>query len=227
MRVESIISRLPIRTSRWNKIVVMTRFVSESESRGPWLNRRRQRGMTLVELLAATILAALLMAAVLGVLKSVTHSQKDLRRGGPVEAWQACLVRQLQWDLANSRTVTTTADGFELGGFAGRDFASGATLHSPSSVQYAVRNLGGNACLVRSEAHLDSLELDNQSLELVCNRIERIVLSSVGGAAPKVSGTTKAQTKGTDDTSIPDQAVVTLYGVGQEKPVFEHAFILR
>jgi type II secretory pathway component PulJ len=183
--------------------------------------------MTLVELLAATILAALLMAAVLGVLKSVTRAQKVLARNGPTEGWQARLVNQLEWDLANSRTVVTTAEGFELGGFAGRDFASGAALHCPTSIQYAVRNLGGRSCLVRGEAHLDSLNLDNQSLELVCNQVERIVLGSADGAAPQLSSATKPQKNADDDASIPDQPVVALYGVGQEKPVFEHAFILR
>jgi hypothetical protein len=165
--------------------------------------------MTLVELLAATLLAALLMAA------------------GPAEAWQARLVAQLEWDLANSRTAVTTADGFELGGFAGRDFASGAVLHCPTAIQYAVRNLGGQSCLLRSEAHLDSPNLENQSLELVSNRIERIVLGSAEGAASTTSNAMKAQAKSAEDASIPDQPVVVLYGVGQENPVFEHAFILR
>lgn len=205
----------------------MTRLVSKSGRLRSWQKQQRQPGMTLVELLAATLLAALLMAAVLGVLKSVTRSQKALLRGGPAEAWQARLIAQLEWDLANSRTAVTTADGFELGGFAGRDFASGAILHCPTAIQYVVRNLGGQSCLVRSEAHLDSLNLDNQSLELVSNRIERIVMGSAEGAASKTSDAATARAKSAEDASIPDQPVVVLYGVGQENPVFEHAFILR
>jgi hypothetical protein len=182
--------------------------------------------MTLVELLAATILAALLMAAVLGVLKAITREEKALKGNTTGENWEAQFVRQLEWDLANSRTVTVTPTGFQLVGFAGRDFASGAPLHCRTSIEYAVHNLRGGSVLVRNEAHLDSPDLDNQSLELVCNRIERIVLAAAeaGVRAPNAKTATG---KTADDASIPDQPVITLYAMGQEKPILQHAFVLR
>jgi hypothetical protein len=187
----------------------------------------RRSAMTLVELVAATILAALLMAAVLGVLKAVTREQRALRIHPSAEAWQAQLIRQLEWDLANSRSVTATATGFQLVGFAGRDFASGAALHCRASIEYVVQIVRGRSFLVRSEAHLDSANLDNQSLELVCNQIERIVLSSTAESTPNPTSAKKTTPQNTDESSIPEQPVVTLYAIGQEKPVLEHAFVLR
>ncbi len=187
----------------------------------PPVRKCRRRGFTLVELLVATLLAALLMAAVLGVLKGVTRSQKTLMRRDPDAPWKTRLISQLEWDLANSRSVIPTVDGFQLTGFAGRDFVSGAALHGPTAIQYAVRNLAGQSWLVRSEAHLDSLNLDNDSLELVCNQVERIVFNSPDKQAPK------PQAKSVEDAPIPDQPLVLLYGTGQEKPIFEHAFVLR
>jgi prepilin-type N-terminal cleavage/methylation domain-containing protein len=185
------------------------------------------RGFTLIELLVATLLAALLMAAVLGVLKGVTRSQKTLMRRDPDAAWKARLISQLEWDLANSRSVVPTVDGFQLAGFAGRDFASGAALHGPTTIQYAVRNLAGQLWLVRSESHLDSLNLDNDSLEFVCNKVERIVFDSPDKQASQGRDKPKPQAKSVEDAPIPDQPLVLLYGTGQEKPIFEHAFVLR
>ena len=163
----------------------------------PWVRACLRRGFTLIELLVATLLAALLMAAVLGVLKGVTRSQKTLMRRDPDALWKTRLISQLECDLANSRSVVPTEDGFQLTGFAGRDFASGAALHGPTTIQYAVRNLAGQFWLVRSEVHLDSLNLDNDSLELVCNKVERIVFDSSDKQPPK------AQAKGAEDSPLP------------------------
>jgi hypothetical protein len=184
-------------------------------------------GLTMVELLAATMLAALLMGAVLGVLKSVTRNQKVLLRSGSGDGWQSRLIAQLEWDLANSRTFVSTPTGFELRGFAGRDLANGRPLHGPTSVQYTVVTIGAQPSLVRSEAHLDSLNLDNQTIDLVGNRIERIALDSAEAASKKASENAKTGPNGSEDTPLPDQTVVVLYGVGQTTPVFQHAFVLR
>jgi hypothetical protein len=181
--------------------------------------------MTLVELLAATILAAMLMAAVLGVLKGVTREQRALRGSASPMGWQTQLIRQLEWDLTNSRTLKMTASGFRLHGFAGRDFVSGAPLHCRTRIEYAVENMRGKSFLMRSEAHLNSPSLDNQSFDLVCNQIERIVLTPGQGGAPAANAGT-ANRDQADEGSIPNQPVVMLYSIGQEKPVFEHAFIL-
>jgi type II secretory pathway component PulJ len=185
---------------------------------------QRRSGMTLVELLAATILAALLMAAVLGVLKAITREQKALKSDGSSEPWQAQLIRQLEWDLTNSRSVVTTANGFQLIGFAGRDFATGAALHCRTSVEYAVQDVEGKSFLVRSEAHLDSANLDNQTLELVCNHVERVALSAADARSATAK---KTAANGSDDASIPDQPLVSIYAPGQERPILEHAFVLR
>lgn len=196
-------------------------FASSVETRSLY-----RSAMTLVELLAATILAALLMAAVLGVLKAVTREEKTLKGDVSGATWKAQLVRQLEWDLANSRTVLATANGFQLVGFAGRDFASGAPLHCRTSIEYAVQTTRGRSFLVRSEAHLDSPDLDNQSFELVCNQVERIVLDS-GDSDAQASNAKTAAGKSADEAPIPDQPVVMVYTVGQDKPVLEHAFVLR
>jgi len=198
-----------------------------SSRRRPRVREDLRRGFTLIELMVATVLAALLMAAVLGVLKGVTRSQKTLMRGDTAPPWQARLISQLEWDLTNSRSVVPTVDGFQLKGFAGRDFASGAALHGPTTVQYAVRNVAGQLWLVRGEAHLDSLSLDNDSLELVCNRVERIALNSPNKQGAKGVDGSEPQAKSVEDAPIPDQPLVLLYGAGQEKPIFEHAFVLR
>jgi prepilin-type N-terminal cleavage/methylation domain-containing protein len=190
-------------------------------------NRLIRHGFTLVELLAATILAALLMAAVLGVLKAVTRSERAILHTASPEAWQSRLVALLQWDLTNSRTVVTTPDGFELRGFAGRDFKSGAVLHGPTSIQYAVKTIGSRSYFVRLEAHLDSQSLDNRSINLVCSPIERVTLGRAEGTPMPSTPTNVAATAASEESPIPDRLLLCLYGAGQEGPVLQHAFNLR
>ena len=64
--------------------------------------RTYRGGLTAIELLAATSLATLMMAALLGVLGGITKHQKEIRQAHPTEAWQLALEEQIRWDLANS-----------------------------------------------------------------------------------------------------------------------------
>jgi hypothetical protein len=192
-----------------------------------WLSRpigvpNRRRGLTMVEVLAATLLSALLMAAVLGVLKGVTGHQKVFTKDFH-ESWQSRLGALLEWDLSNSKTVLVTADGFELRGFAGRDFVSGLPLHCRTSIQYVVKKVRDESCLVRAETHLDAPNLDSQRSELVLTRVEQIVLGESAGA------TSKAVKPGPneDGTPLPDQATVAILGSEGRSEIFRHVFQLH
>jgi hypothetical protein len=176
----------------------------------------------MVEVLAATLLAALLMSAVLGVLKAVTSHQKAFTRG-LTESWQPQFRALLEWDLANSKTVLTTADGFELRGFAGRDFESGMALHCRTSTQYAVKKSKDESCLVRTETHLDAPNLDGAGSELVLTRVERITLDDSGGAAPKATKPADPN----EGNPLPERVTVAVIGSDNHAEVFRHAFPLR
>jgi hypothetical protein len=175
-----------------------------------------------VEVLAATLLAALLMSAVLGVLKAVTGHQKTFTRGLQ-ESWHSQLCALLEWDLSNSKTVLPTADGFELRGFAGRDFVSGMAIHCRTSIQYDVKKLRDESCLIRTETHLDAPNLDSVRSELVLSRVEQIVLGDSVNRTPK--GAKAADPE--DGTPLPEQVTVIVIGSDTHAEMFRHVFPLR
>lgn len=183
----------------------------------------RRTGMTIIELLASTVLATLLMVAVLGVLQSMTRGQKTLVSDiSPV--WHARFVRQLQWDIANSHSHRTTADGFELIGFAGRSIADGEPLHCQTVVRYAVVDVNDHKMLLRQEIHTESLSLDNSTTNLICAGIERIVMSTA--ETVESSGVDVAASY-RGDGPLPDRLRVSLYGAGETAPVVSRMFLVR
>ena len=112
------------------------------------------RGMTAVELLVATTLAALLMVAVTGVLARVSRTRAYLLEVAPPRGWRVQCEALLQRDFANSRHLEISGAGFALEGYAGSDLATGESAHQRSRIEYLV--VGGNSTwLLRRERHLD------------------------------------------------------------------------
>lgn len=189
---------------------------------------RRRQALTLVEILAATLLATLLIVAVLGVLTSVTRGQKALLNDGVPDAWQRRLTTQLEWDLENSRSLKLVPEGILLEGYAGRDSQTGAPLHCPSVIAYLVRQEKGATHLVRQETHPESLSLHNTWTELVCADVERIELGRAGrGNGNQSSNISKATGKSIPNGPIPDQLRVALYKKGNASPIYSNDFALR
>lgn len=171
--------------------------------------QRPPSGMTLVELLAATVLSTLLMGAVLGLLASITRSQRTiLKDHGVQDLWQTRLQELLEWDLQNSRSLSPLPNGVQLDGFAGRDFSTGSPLHCPCRITYEIIEDGDRRHLIRRESHTDSLSLDNATSSLVCLDIGQIVM----GTSPPRSDSTNSSnaSKGRSDGGIPEQVSVSL-----------------
>lgn len=190
--------------------------------------RSRRRAMTLVEVLAATVLASLLMVAVLGVLTSVTRGQKALLNSDVPDAWQRRLTAQLEWDLENSRSMRNIPGGILLDGFAARDPRTGTPIHCLSAVAYLIRGDGKATHLIRQETHPESLSLHNSRTELVCADVERIEFGRAAATQHRKSNQPSVPaSKGLSDGPIPHQLNVELYRKGSVTPVYVHGFALR
>lgn len=189
---------------------------------------RQQRGVTAIELLAAITLAMMLMTAVLGILESMTRGQERLLSKQPVEPWKTRWQSQLEWDVANSRSLRKGPDGFHLDGFAGRNPIDGAPLHCRTSVWYGVRQCGNQTCLVREESHLDSLSSENTVREIVAVGIDRIL---IGNSSTKGNLDRDEARKRTEqalvDGPLPPQMVIMLYGLGHDLPIFQSTLTSR
>lgn len=109
-------------------------------------------GLTAIEVLASTVLASLLMVAVLGVLRGLRAQEAALDLRLPVESWQSTLNSVLQQDLENSRTYELRDTALILNGLGGRDSTTGAAIWQPAVIAYAVVTDGERSWLVRREA---------------------------------------------------------------------------
>jgi hypothetical protein len=127
--------------------------------------------MTLVELLAASALAALLFVALSGVLRSLAIQRRTLLAGKTTEPWRVQLAQQLRWDLANARTMKSRFGELRLVGYGSCDFATGEPTFQRSEIVYFVRNIGKGLWLMRKETHPDDMTLDNYRTDLVCTGV--------------------------------------------------------
>ena len=149
--------------------------------------KRRAKAFTMVELLAATALSAMLMIGVLGVIGVIgerASSPLTLIDQPPDDA----LLRQLRWDLSHARSICVEGDRLLLRGYGGLA-DDGRPAHRPADVSYAVALLGQRPWLVRRQSELDALTNLNSRRDLlmadVCAmRILFAAPSAVGGDPP-------------------------------------------
>jgi hypothetical protein len=149
---------------------------------------RNRIGMTAIEVLASTLLAALLMTALVGVLRGLKGTEHALELHSSEEGWKASLDAAMAADFANARTFTWTPNSLALEGFGGRD-AGGMPTWLPSSAAYSVEGEERSSWLVRRErAAVGGASQDNANLVLQGVRQIRI------GASPESTGELAAVT---------------------------------
>lgn len=112
-------------------------------------------GMTAIELLVATSLAALLMVAVMGILARMSRTRVYLLEAAPPRAWRVQCEALLQHDFANSKLLEIGSAGFALEGYAGADLATGEPSHRRSRIEYVIVG-GDKTWWLRRERHLDA-----------------------------------------------------------------------
>lgn len=183
-------------------------------------------GLTLVELLAATVLATLLMGAVLGLLTSLTRNQRTiLKSHGIPDPWQTRLQELFEWDLQNSRSLQATPNGFQLEGFAGRDFSTGTPLHCPCRITYEIIDDEDRQHLIRRETQTESLNLDNTTSALACLDVGQVVCGAPRAAAESENSASSLQ--GLPDGVLPEQVSVTLVSSIDGRIVFFRNLTIR
>lgn len=124
---------------------------------------KRRCGFTLVELLAATALTALLMVGILNVVARL--GADHLRR--PSDDVNDATVLLVERDLRLAREVRT-GDGFvEMRGYCHLDDEALTLSHLPTLVRYEIRTLNDRPWLIRIQTDLDQLTNERPFTELV------------------------------------------------------------
>ena len=139
----------------------------------------KRSAFTVIELLAATALAGLMLAAVSGVLGTLSRQHREIMSQQHREPWQRRLIDQLQWDFANARQYEVAPKQLTLVGNGGRDFATHVPIFCRAEIRYEVLELASRPCLVRREIHPEDRALCNSGTELVCFDIATIDVRSL------------------------------------------------
>lgn len=152
------------------------------------MNRERScpRAFTLLELLAATALAAVLMVVLLQVVAAMARGKVVLERDAAAHTapWQADLVENLRWDLTNTVEGTAEPGRLRLSGHGSLDRATLDSGHRPVNVSYAIEQLGGRPWLVRRQSPRGGLTNERGWSELVCPDVASFVVEPVDAADP-------------------------------------------
>ena len=160
----------------------------------------------MVEMLAATALAAVLFVTVLLVVASLGRERRELAQRDRAEV-PAELVDLLRWDLQNARTVRQDEGRMLLSGFGSLDPRSlDATVLAPVEVAYEVRELADRSWLIRRQTSADGDQ--EASAELVCADVSAVEVVAIEDADEEPNA---------DESAPPPPAThSTTHGVGAE-----------
>ena len=115
------------------------------------LRRKARRAFTLIELLVSSILAAMLMLAIVGLLRVAAAQSKaaehTLRQHPPT----TLLVDQIRRDFANARHIDVQPQRVRLYGYTALDWRTRRQTFRPAEVVYAIAQHRLGSMLVRQE----------------------------------------------------------------------------
>ena len=148
--------------------------------------RRRRGAFTLLELLAASALSAVLMVVLLQVIGTLARGRVVLERDAAADEapWQADLAENLRWDLLNATEVEAGPNRLVLTGHGSLDRATLSAGHEPVTVVYALRRLGSRTWLVRRQSPRGMAGGGRGWTELVCPDVTGFVVESMDAGPP-------------------------------------------
>lgn len=158
----------------------------------------RGKAFTLVELLAATALSAVLLMGLLAVTVAVARPTSDPTRrvaGGQRRGHVDAVMELLARDLSDAVEVTHSEGVLQLRGYGGLDPVSLRPTHRPALVTYHSREAGGQWWLVRTQVNLDELSNNRGFAHLVCQGVSGLDLGAV----------TERQEHATDEAEPPQE----------------------
>lgn len=139
---------------------------------------RVRSAFTLVELLAALILAVFLIAGMTGIAGRLAKQRRQLEVAHPHLPWRAQLEERMSRDYENCSRILVRPRSIQLQGFSYTHFESFRPEHLPVEVSYELVRQQTGDLLIRTERHLTEPTGENQRREVLCVGIERIELKS-------------------------------------------------
>jgi len=132
---------------------------------------KHQDGFTLIESLAATVLAAIMMAAVMSVVSGIVHSDKAVHDNTHDADWRRRVIQVIKRDLQHAEEVQTLDDRVILTGYASLDRKTLKPTHRPAIVTYAINQHAGQSWLIRTQTDTESRSLHNAWGQVMCSGV--------------------------------------------------------
>lgn len=138
-----------------------------------------KKGFTLFEMLAASVLSAMLVMAVLSVVASLNRSQR-LMADQVETAWRADgLVQALRCDLTHAERISQQRGLLRIEGLCALDPQTLAPIHEPAIVEYQLRQSQNYSYLLRRQRSPRQEPTEAWS-ELVASSVGNFHLMSLG-----------------------------------------------
>jgi len=184
---------------------------------------RRQVGFTLIELVAATALSALLMVGVLHVTVTVNRDAQRASARGTTRAHLAqteSLAALLRHDLVHAHHVRWAPNELHVSGENGLDPRDLTPTHRPARVSYFLQSAGRTTWLVRRQT--DRADVTNQDANTT------LILGGVGGfgLSDRAMGAEGTATN-TSERGLPEALVLTLAMVSAGSDLVEKLIVLH
>ena len=177
------------------------------------------KGFSVIEILVATTLAAMLMIATLGLSSSISKTNKIFEKIDSEPAWVTQFCELLQWDLANATKIQTGKNKIILEGYGTLDRRHYAPNHSRVRVTYILKKLGEHNWVVREQEKLDDLTNRNRWADFVCTGVASFQAKTIYPKEKKNSAT--------DKDSVPSRVRLILQLNSEDKSPYEKDFILK
>lgn len=116
---------------------------------------KKTSGMTLVEILVAMAILALLMAATMRIMVHLPQNSDALAQKLAQRQWQTAVCALIEQDLWHASQCIPTAKGLQLETGVSIDPESLRFSHLPTTVEYACTMRNGESWLYRQESNKD------------------------------------------------------------------------
>lgn len=138
-------------------------------------HRNNETGMTLIEVLLALLISALLLSAALRATTLLARSSAMTQNSNDAIEIRESLSRLFEMDVIHAKQYRQTENGFDLISQSGLDENQMTLTHRPVRVSYAVESVGSQRCLLRTQYG------ENGSIlkEIVCCDVLQVSLLNV------------------------------------------------
>lgn len=186
---------------------------------------RDNQGMTLVELLLAMAILAVLLGAAARVLHALHTSSQIVVSEGLQEDQRAGLRNFLKMDCAHAESLQAMPAGISITSQAYLEETTHQVKHLPATITYEILSIDGRHWLLRRQRPAGS---QKKFADVVCRDVAGMEVEMLYSTEPEASATTQPTTSPSDEkpeiTLRSNEAVITIRFTDGSEALTLHCF---